>query len=158
MLRMDRVHVIRHEVLVEGHSLRSAARQMGMGRNTTIKEHLKMHEPVGVVRQKKPSPVKEMATPRIDQILQERRQRTTHEQRITGTRPTANSWGRLPGRQHHHRARLPPGEAQPAGRGLHPAGAPPRRGSPGGLLRGHRRGGRPDEKGVEVRGAADVLG
>jgi transposase len=85
MLRMDQVHVIRHKVLVEGQSIRSVARQMGIGRNT-IKKYLKLSEPVRVVRQKKPSPVKEIVTPRIDQILQEWRHRTTQKQRITGTR------------------------------------------------------------------------
>jgi transposase len=85
MLRMDQVHVIRHKVLVEGQSIRSVARQMGIGRNT-IKKYLKLSEPVRVVRQKKPSPVKEMVTPRIDQLLEEWRHRTTHKQRITGTR------------------------------------------------------------------------
>ena len=85
MLRMDQVHVIRHKVLVEGQSIRSVARQMGIGRNT-IKKYLKLPEPVRVVRQEKPSPVKEMVTPRIDQLLEEWRHRTTHKQRITGTR------------------------------------------------------------------------
>jgi transposase len=85
MLRMDQVHVIRHKVLVEAQSIRSVAREMGVGRNT-IKKYLKISEPVRVVRQKKPSPVKEMVASRIEQILQEWRHRTTHKQRITGTR------------------------------------------------------------------------
>ena len=77
MLRMDQVHVIRHKVLVEGQSIRSVARQMGIGRNT-IKKYLKLPEPVRVVRQEKPSPVKEMVTPRIDQLLEGWRHRTTN--------------------------------------------------------------------------------
>jgi transposase len=86
MLRMDQVHVIRHKVLVEAQSIRSVAREMGVGRNT-IKKYLKLSEPVRLVHQhKKPSPVKEMVVPRIEQILQEWRHRTTHKQRITGTR------------------------------------------------------------------------
>src|SRR5215203_1865034 len=85
MLRMDQVHVIRHKVLVEGQSIRSVAREMGVGRNT-IKKYLTLSEPVSVGRQKKPSPVKEMVTPRIDEILQEWCPRTTHKQRLTGTR------------------------------------------------------------------------
>jgi transposase len=86
MLRMDQVHVIRHKVLVEAQSIRSVAREMGVGRNT-IKKYLKMSEPVvRVVRQHKPSPVKEMVVPRIEQILKEWRHRTTHKQRITATR------------------------------------------------------------------------
>ncbi|MCA1837314.1 MAG: IS21 family transposase [Actinobacteria bacterium] len=82
---MDQVHVIRHKVLVEAQSIRSVAREMSIGRNT-IKKYLKLSEPVRVARQKKPSPVKEMVASRIEQILQEWRHRTTHKQRITGTR------------------------------------------------------------------------
>ncbi len=37
MLRMDRVHVIRHKVLVEGASIRSAASALGISRNTVAK-------------------------------------------------------------------------------------------------------------------------
>jgi transposase len=85
MLRMDQVHVIRHKVLVEGQSIRSVARQMSVGRNT-IKKYLALSEPVRVVRQKKPSPVKEMVAPRIDEIMEHWRGRTTAKQRITGTR------------------------------------------------------------------------
>jgi transposase len=85
MLRMDQVHVIRHKVLVEGRSIRSVAREMGVGRNT-IKKYLTLSEPVRVVRQKKPSPVMEMVAPRIEQILTEWRERTTAKQHITGTR------------------------------------------------------------------------
>src|SRR5215210_37715 len=85
MLRMDQVHVIRHKVLIEGQSIRSVAREMGVGRNT-IKKYLKLSEPVRVGRQKKPSPVKEMIAPRIDHLLEEWHHRTTHKQRITGTR------------------------------------------------------------------------
>jgi transposase len=85
MLRMDQVHVIRHKVLVEGRSIRSVARQMGVGRNT-IRKYLTLSEPVRVVRQEKPSPVKEIVAPRIDEIIEEWRGRTTPKQRITGTR------------------------------------------------------------------------
>ena len=85
MLRMDQVHVIRHKVLVEGRSIRSVAREMSVGRNT-IKKYLALSEPVRVVRQKKPSPVKEMVAPRIDEIMEQWRGRTTPKQRITGTR------------------------------------------------------------------------
>jgi transposase len=34
MLRMDQVHVIRHKVLLEGKSVRSVAKEMGVSRNT----------------------------------------------------------------------------------------------------------------------------
>lgn len=85
MLRMDQVHVIRHKVMVEGHSVRSVARQMGVGRNT-VRKYLKVPEPVRVERQRKPSPVTEEVGPRIEQILSEWESRTTPKQRITGTR------------------------------------------------------------------------
>jgi hypothetical protein len=58
MLRMDQVHVSRHKVLVEGRRICSVAREMDIGRDT-IKKYLTLSEPVRVVRQKKPSPVKE---------------------------------------------------------------------------------------------------
>jgi transposase len=85
MLRMDQVHVIRHKVLVEEQSIRSVAKEMGVGRNT-IKKYLELSEPVRVARQKKPSPVMEMIAPRVEEILAQWRDRTTAKQRITGTR------------------------------------------------------------------------
>jgi transposase len=85
MLRMDQVHVVRHKILVEGRSIRSVSRQMGISRNT-IRKYLKVSEPVRVVRQKKPAPVMEMIAPRVEEILAEWRDRTTAKQRITGTR------------------------------------------------------------------------
>lgn len=85
MLRMDQVHVVRHKILVEGRSIRSVSRQMSISRNT-IRKYLKVSEPVRVTRQKKPSPVMEMISPRVDEIVEEWRDRTTPKQRITGTR------------------------------------------------------------------------
>ena len=85
MLRMDQVHVIRHKVLVEGHSIRSVARQMGISRNT-VSKYLKVSEPKRIVSQPKPSPVMERVAPRIEELLEHWRGRTTPKQRITGTR------------------------------------------------------------------------
>src|SRR5215208_1116213 len=76
MLRMDQVHVVRHKILVEGRSIRSVSRQMGISRNT-IRKYLKVSEPVRVERQKKSSPVMEMIAPRVEVILAEWRDRTT---------------------------------------------------------------------------------
>src|SRR5918994_887766 len=84
-LRMDQVHEIRHKVLVEGHSIRSVARQMGLSRNTVSKD-LKVSEPKRMVSQPKPSPVMETVAPRIEELLEHWRGRTTPKQRITGTR------------------------------------------------------------------------
>jgi transposase len=87
MLRMDQVHVIRHKVLLEGKSVRSVAREMGVSRNTVAK-YLKSPEPTRrrVTRKQKRAPVMEMAAPRIEEILSEWSERTTPKQRITGTR------------------------------------------------------------------------
>lgn len=85
MLRMDQVRVIRHKALVEGQSIRSIAREMGVGRNT-VRKYFKVSEPVRVERDQKPSPVTEMVGPRIDELLTEWGHRTTKKQRITGTR------------------------------------------------------------------------
>src|SRR5215210_300934 len=155
MLRMDQVHVVRHKILVEGQSTRSVARQMSISRNT-IRKYLKVSEPVRVARQKKPSPVMEMIAPRVEEILSEWRERTTAKQRITGTRIQAARRGRLRGRP-YDRQKLPPREAAQRGRGVRPAGTSTGRGGSGGLLRGYRRGGRPEEEGLEVRDAPYVL-
>jgi transposase len=86
MLRMDQVHVIRHKVLLEGKSVRSVAKEMGVSRNTVAK-YLKDPEPTRrVVHKQKRAPVMEMVAPRIEEILLEWSERTTPKQRITGTR------------------------------------------------------------------------
>jgi transposase len=85
MLRMDQVHVIRHKVLVEGQSIRSVARQMGLSRNT-VSKYLKVSEPKRIVSQPKLSPVTETVAPRIEELLEQWRGRTTPKQRLTGTR------------------------------------------------------------------------
>src|SRR5215204_4755066 len=86
MLRMDQVHVIRHKVLLEGKSVRSVAKEMGVSRNTVAK-YLKNPEPRRrVARKRKRAPVTEMVAPRIEEILSEWSGRTTPKQRITGAR------------------------------------------------------------------------
>jgi transposase len=85
MLRMDQVHVIRHKVLVEGQSIRSVAKEMGVSRNT-VSKYLTVSEPKRIARRPKPSPVMETVAPRIEELLDEWRGRTTPKQRVTGTR------------------------------------------------------------------------
>jgi transposase len=86
MLRMDQVHVIRHKVLLEGKSVPSVAKEMGISRNTLAK-YLKNPEPTrSVARKQKRAPVTEMVAPRIEEILSEWTERTTPKQRITGSR------------------------------------------------------------------------
>jgi len=84
-LRMDQVHVIRHKVLVEGRSIRSVAKEMGISRNT-VSKYLKLSEPKRVVSRPKPSPLMRTVAPRIEELLEEWQGRTTPKQRITGTR------------------------------------------------------------------------
>ena len=85
MLRMDQVYVIRHKVLVEGLSIRAVARQIGVSRNT-VRKYLGISEPER--RQSKPrkQPVLDKVVPRIEEILEEWKSRTTAKQRVTGTR------------------------------------------------------------------------
>lgn len=85
MLRMDQVHVIRHKVLREGLSVRAVARQMGLSRNTVAK-YLQVPEPHRHERRPRPRPVLERVAPRIEELLQEWRGRTTAKQRLTGAR------------------------------------------------------------------------
>src|ERR1700730_2035918 len=85
MLRMDQVHVIRHKVLVEGQSVRSVARQMGVSRNT-VRKYLPVSAPVRVERQPRVRPVFERVRARIEALLEEWRPRTTAKQRVTGSR------------------------------------------------------------------------
>jgi len=85
MLRMDQVHVVRHKVLVEGRAISAVAREMEMSRNT-IRKYLSLSEPKRVVRRPKASPKTELVAPRIDELLEKWRGRTTPKQRVTGTR------------------------------------------------------------------------
>ena len=85
MLRMDQVHVIRHKVFLEEVSIRAVSRQMGVSRNT-VRKYLQVSEPVRQEPQSRCKPVLEKVAPRIDEVLEEWRPRTTRKQRITGTR------------------------------------------------------------------------
>ena len=85
MLRMDQVHVIRHKVLREGTSIRAAAKQMGLSRNTVAK-YLRVSEPHRQEKSARPRPVLERVSPRIEELLQEWQGRTTAKQRLTGSR------------------------------------------------------------------------
>lgn len=86
MLRMDKVYVIRHKVLIEGRSGRSVARELGISRNTVAK-YLQSSEPVRKPEAtRRPRPVTDKIAPRIDEILNEWAGRVTPKQRITGSR------------------------------------------------------------------------
>lgn len=85
MLRVDQVHAIRHQVLVQGRSVRTVAREMGISRNTA-KKYLGQPEPVRVEREARPRPKLAEIRTRLDELLEEWSSRTTAKQRITGTR------------------------------------------------------------------------
>jgi transposase len=85
MLRVDQVHAIRQQVLVQGRSRRVVAQEMGVSRNT-VRRYLERPEPVRVEQEARPRPTLEAIRPRLDQLLEEWSTRTTAKQRITGTR------------------------------------------------------------------------
>lgn len=85
MLGMEQVHVIRHKVLMEGQSIRRAAREMGVSRNT-VRKYLAQSEAVRRDLKPRGRPVWERVVERIERLLEEWAGRTTAKQRITGTR------------------------------------------------------------------------
>ena len=85
MLRMDKVYVIRHKVMVEGKSISSVAREVGISRNT-VSKYLTRSEPVRKESVPRPRLVMDRVAPRIEEILEEWKHRVTPKQRITGSR------------------------------------------------------------------------
>ena len=83
---MDRVYVISHKWHNEGLSIRQIARDLGVSRNTVRKYVGDEEEPRGRASPRRPRPVLDGVSGRIDEILQEWSARTTAKQRITGTR------------------------------------------------------------------------
>lgn len=85
MLRMDRVHVIRHKVLIEGQSVRRVARELGLSR-VTVKKYLSVAEPRRRESKPRARPVSERIGPVIEEILESWAGRTTAKQRVTAPR------------------------------------------------------------------------
>ncbi|MFH1742781.1 MAG: IS21 family transposase [bacterium] len=85
MLRMREVHVIRHKVEYDGDSIRGTAKDLGISRNT-VRKYLKVPEPIRLEKEPRKKPVLEKVAPRIDELLEEWKERTTVKQRLTGTR------------------------------------------------------------------------
>jgi len=85
MLRMDKVYVIRHKVIVEGKSIRSVARELSVSRNT-VNRYLRLSEPVRKESVPRPRPVMGKVAARIDEIQSEWAHRVTPKQRLTGSR------------------------------------------------------------------------
>lgn len=85
MLRMNQVNVIRHKVLVEGQSFRQTAIEMGVSRNT-IRKYVRQSEPKFQGKVKKRRKVFEVVQPRMDELIEEWKHRTTPKQRLTASR------------------------------------------------------------------------
>lgn len=87
MLEVSKVFVIRHKVLVEGQSIRSVSRQMGVSRNA-VRKYVRAADPQPIRRVLKPrsKPVTESVRGRIHELIETWTPRTTLKQRITGTR------------------------------------------------------------------------
>jgi len=86
MLRVDQVHAIRHQVLIQGRSRRQVAREMGVSRNTVRRYVDELPEPVRRESGPRPRPVFELVRPRLEELIEEWSGRTTPKQRLTGTR------------------------------------------------------------------------
>ena len=82
---MDQVHVIRRQVLVEGRSQRSVAREHGVSRNT-VRKYLDSSAPRRVERRPRHRWVTERVAPRLDELLRSWSRRTTRKQRLTASR------------------------------------------------------------------------
>ena len=68
MLKMDQVHVLRHQVLNEGRSIRRVARELGVSRNTVAK-YLEQSEPVRRHGRPRGRPVWEAVQPRLEELI-----------------------------------------------------------------------------------------
>lgn len=82
---MDRVHVIRHKVLVEGRSVRSVARELKVNRRT-VEKYLYQSEPRRVELVARPQPVLGLVGPRIEALLEEWAPRLEGKHRLTAPR------------------------------------------------------------------------
>jgi len=86
MLRMDQVHVIRHQVLIEGRSQRSVSREHGVSRNT-VRKYIEVSEPVfDRPTSRRRRPVTEAIEPRFAELIEDWSNRQTKKQRITAAR------------------------------------------------------------------------
>lgn len=85
MLRVDQVHVVRHKVLVEGHSQRRVARELGIARET-VRKYLTESIPIRKETRPRRRPVWETVRARVETLLAESGQWTGGKQRLTATR------------------------------------------------------------------------
>jgi transposase len=84
MLKMSQVHVIRHKVLIENHSISQVASDLGISRNT-VSKYLAQAEPSRKVSSPRPAPLRDRVSARIKELIDEWTPRTTPKQRITGS-------------------------------------------------------------------------
>jgi len=82
---MDRIHVIRHKVLVEGVPKREVARQLHVGRNT-VDRYVAGAEPGKREAVARPTPVRDAVASRVDEILEDSRRWTQAKQKLTARR------------------------------------------------------------------------
>lgn len=85
MLKVDQVHVIRHQVLVEGRSQRQVAKEFGISR-VTVRKYVEEALPVRKETGPRARPVWERVGPRIEAVLAESVQWTGGKQQLTATR------------------------------------------------------------------------
>ena len=82
---MDQVHVIRHQVLVEGRSRRQVAKEFGISR-LTVRKYVGETVPSRKVSAPRARPVWEAVQARVEALLTESVQWTGGKQRLTATR------------------------------------------------------------------------
>ncbi len=82
---MDQVHVIRHQVLVEGRSQRRVAKEFGISR-LTVRKYVREAAPQRKGTGPRPRPVWDAVGPRVEALLAESAQWTGGKQRLTATR------------------------------------------------------------------------
>lgn len=82
---MDQVHVIRHQVLVEGRSQRRVAKEFGISRRT-VRKYVEGAEPVRREAGPRARPVWEKVGPRITALLEASKGWTGGKQQLTATR------------------------------------------------------------------------
>ena len=82
---MDQIHVIRHKVLVEGVSIRAAARELGVSRNTA-RRYLDDVPPMRLSTSGRTRRITDAARPRLHALLQEAPRWTGGKQRLTSQR------------------------------------------------------------------------
>lgn len=85
MLRMEQVHVIRHKHYVEGLGIRGISRKMGLDRKT-VRKYLDLAEPARHESGARRKRVMDAVGPRIDELLEDWKGRTTRKQRVTSSR------------------------------------------------------------------------